>query len=78
MWLDQVANPRPLALESDALQTAPRGPAFNFDQTVMTFLISLSYTYIQTSTYSEAVLWTDVFLPCAPIRTTSTKHFLQS
>ena len=28
MWPDRVSNPRPLALESDALPTAIRGPAF--------------------------------------------------
>ena len=27
MWPDRVSNPGPLALESDALPTAPRGPA---------------------------------------------------
>ena len=27
MWLDRVLNPGPLALESDALPTALRGPA---------------------------------------------------
>ena len=27
MWPDLVLNPGPLALESDALPTAPRGPA---------------------------------------------------
>ena len=27
MWPDQVTNPGPLALESDALPTAVRGPA---------------------------------------------------
>ena len=27
MWPDRVSNPEPLALESDALLTAPRGPA---------------------------------------------------
>ena len=27
MWLDQVSNPGPLVLESDALPTALRGPA---------------------------------------------------
>ena len=26
MWPDRVSNPGPLALESDALPTAPRGP----------------------------------------------------
>ena len=27
MWPDRVSNPEPLALESDVLQTALRGPA---------------------------------------------------
>ena len=27
MWPDRVSNPGPLALEADALPTAPRGPA---------------------------------------------------
>ena len=27
MWPNRVANPRPMALESDALPTALRGPA---------------------------------------------------
>ena len=27
MWPDRVSNPGPLALESDALPTAPRAPA---------------------------------------------------
>ena len=26
MWPDRVSNPGPLALQSDALPTAPRGP----------------------------------------------------
>ena len=29
MWPDRVSNPEPLALESDALPTALRGPANN-------------------------------------------------
>ena len=37
MLPDRVLNPGPLALESDALQTAPRGPAQIFRRAIQYF-----------------------------------------
>ena len=39
MWPDRVSNPEPLALESDALPTALRGPAVCVCVCVCTFTV---------------------------------------
>ena len=49
MWLDRVANPGPLAHESDTLLTALRGPAldsfdtFTVDRFDQTFIVCHSH-----------------------------------
>ena len=40
MWPDRVSNPGPLALESDALLTAARGPAQYYKLLISRTLIS--------------------------------------
>ena len=45
MWLDQVSNSVPLALESDTLLTVPHGPAMHFNK-IWTRLCVLSGMFI--------------------------------
>ena len=45
MWPDRSSNPGPLAFESDALPTAPRGPAG--------FIILVNATYLGNSKKSR-------------------------
>ena len=41
---DRVSNPEPLALESDVLPTALRGPAILLNDYKCTFIVKLPYT----------------------------------
>ena len=43
MWLDQVSNPGPLALESDALPTALPGPACFYGEIWLIIPVTPSY-----------------------------------
>ena len=44
MWSDRVSNPGLLALKSDVLPTALRGPAILFNDYTCTFIVKLQYT----------------------------------
>ena len=65
MWPDLVLNPGPLALESDALPTAPRGPAKEgskneYDMHVVASLESVNHTPIrhyEASKYQDQLVY---------------------
>ena len=46
MWPDRVSNPGPLALVSDALPTAPRGPATRFAKDLSLMRCQRQYRHV--------------------------------
>ena len=46
MWPDLVSNPGPLTLSSDALPTAPRGPARSLIRAALSFSESAAQTCV--------------------------------
>ena len=65
MWPDRVSNPRPLALESDALPTAPRGSAIQSEvmySNLSKCMTHLSHNYlVLVETFKMSALFRSVF-----------------
>ena len=64
MWLDRVSNPRPLALESDALPTALRGPDRDKNCRIASYVYK--FNPITTQSISQFCIFKvyNNFIPC--------------